>query len=240
MKCLAVFCLALCSLVPSLHADDGVESPTPASGYRKQTVEEWTVHVSLSLLDQQKEATLEALSLLGDQLRQIARIVPAEPLAELRKVPLWISPPYEGFPQRAEYHPNPGWLRDNKRDPAMAKAVEFTSVAIFKAECQRMPMLALHELAHAYHDRVLGFEHEKIEAAYQRAKESQSYDAVKRHNGRVERAYAMTNAKEYFAECSEAFFGRNDFFPFDRDELKQHDPQMFALLARLWQIARQE
>ena len=44
----------------------------------------------------------------------------------------------------------------------------------------------------------------------------------------------MTNAKEYFAECSEAFFSRNDFFPFTHEELAQHDPEMFKLLQRLW------
>jgi hypothetical protein len=44
----------------------------------------------------------------------------------------------------------------------------------------------------------------------------------------------MTNAKEYFAECSEAFFTRNDFYPFTKDELKKHDPEMFALLTKLW------
>jgi hypothetical protein len=39
---------------------------------------------------------------------------------------------------------------------------------------------------------------------------------------------------EYFAESSEAFFGKNDFYPFVRSELKQHDPEMFELLKTLW------
>ena len=37
----------------------------------------------------------------------------------------------------------------------------------------------------------------------------------------------MTNPQEYFAECTEAFFARNDFYPYARDELKKHDPEMF-------------
>jgi Mlc titration factor MtfA (ptsG expression regulator) len=52
----------------------------------------------------------------------------------------------------------------------------------------------------------------------------------------MERAYAMTTPQEYFAECTEAYFSRNDFFPFTRDELKQHDPEMFALLEKLWGV----
>jgi dipeptidyl-peptidase-4 len=39
---------------------------------------------------------------------------------------------------------------------------------------------------------------------------------------------------EFFAELSEAFFSRNDFFPFDRAELSQADPESERLLARLW------
>ena len=42
------------------------------------------------------------------------------------------------------------------------------------------------------------------------------------------------NAKEYFAEASEAYFGTNDFYPFVRAELKKHDPEMFRLLEKLW------
>jgi hypothetical protein len=46
----------------------------------------------------------------------------------------------------------------------------------------------------------------------------------------------MTNDREYFAECTEAFFGRNDWYPFDREQLAQHDPEMLKLLRKLWQI----
>jgi hypothetical protein len=33
---------------------------------------------------------------------------------------------------------------------------------------------------------------------------------------------------------SEAYFGRNDFYPIKRDELQTFDPDMFELLVRLW------
>ncbi len=48
------------------------------------------------------------------------------------------------------------------------------------------------------------------------------------------RAYALSNPQEYFAETTEAFFGRNDFQPFDRAELQLLDPEMCTLLERLW------
>ncbi len=113
----------------------------------------------------------------------------------------------------------------------MAKAVEFTNVRIFEAETRRMPNFALHELAHAFHDRVLGFEREEVKAGG-------TYDRVERQDSegrkRLDRAYAMVNHKEYFAETTEAFFTRNDFFPFTKAELEKHDPEMFKLLDRLW------
>ena len=52
----------------------------------------------------------------------------------------------------------------------------------------------------------------------------------------MDRAYAMDNPMEYFAETSEAFFSRNDFFPYNRAELKQHDPDVYALLGELWGV----
>jgi len=117
----------------------------------------------------------------------------------------------------------------------MAKCIEITNVSIFPFENRRMPYLLLHELAHAYHDRVLGFDQPEIRRAFQHAENSGSYDKVKRFNGKsivIDKAYAMSNHKEYFAELSEAYFGKNDFFPFNRDELKAHDPTGFKVLKK--------
>jgi hypothetical protein len=207
--------------------------------YETRVVEGWTVHIRRGLLETRKESVGRLIELLDGQLKNIAAVVPERAVVELRKVPLWVSPEYPGVPPTAEYHPDAGWLRGHGRDPAMAKGVEITDVRSFERETQRMPMVVLHELAHAYHDRVLGFDQPDVIACYRAAKANKSYDAVRRYNGpgrpeTVERAYAMTNAKEYFAECSEAYFGRNDFFPFTRDELRRHDPEMFKALERLW------
>jgi hypothetical protein len=215
------------------------------AGHQTNSIEGWTVLVDEQLLTQDKAATAKALELLRAQLQEIVRVVPAVAVAKLREVTLWFSPEYPGVKPKAEYHPGAGWLRDHGRDPAMVKGIEFTDVRNFEAETRRMPNFTLHELAHAYHDRVLtrGFDNAEIKAAYERAKASKLYDKVERWfgNGRsntFERAYAMTNPMEYFAETTEAFFSRNDFFPFNRAELKQHDPEMEQLLARLWGVTK--
>ena len=81
---------------------------------------------------------------------------------------------------------------------------------------------------------MLGFDHPEILELYEQAKANGSYERVKRHNHEPQKAYAITNHKEYFAECTEAFFGENDFYPFNSRELKEHDPEMYALLTEIW------
>jgi arylsulfatase A-like enzyme len=209
--------------------------------YQQRTIADWQVLVSERLLDQNAADTNRALDLLTSQLKEIIRVVPPAALAKLQKVPLWISPRYPDKGPTAEYHPHVGWLRKHGRKPEMAKCVEFSNVLVFEEETDRMPNFVLHELAHAYHDRVLegGFANTEIRAAYEKAKASGTYEKVERWHGNgkantFERAYAMSTPMEYFAECSEAYFGRNDFFPFTKKELQRHDPSMYDLLTKLW------
>jgi hypothetical protein len=212
-----------------------------ANSREPREISGWTVNVSKELLEKEAAATNKALELMKAMLDEIVRVVPVEAVAQLQQVPLYVSPQYPNSRPRAEYHPDEGWLRDNGRDPAMAKGVEFSNVQVFESEMRRMPNFALHELAHAYHDRVLGFEEDRIKACFEKARASGKYEKVQRQNSegvrRFDRAYAMTNQKEYFAECSEAFFSRNDFFPFNKEELKQHDPEMFEVLGIVWKVS---
>jgi arylsulfatase A-like enzyme len=207
------------------------------SGYQDRTIVVWPVRISDTLMSDQKEATERAIELLEEQLQTIAGLLPAGVLAQIQNVPIWMSPAYEGFRPTAEYHPDGGWLQKAGRRPELAQCVELTNIEIFEKEYRRMPMMVLHELAHAYHHQVLGFDHPKLTAAYERARDSGTYNSVRRNNGKSERAYGMTDKKEYFAESSEAYFGRNDFYPFDRKQLKRHDPEMHKLLVELWRTA---
>lgn len=193
-----------------------------------------------TMLDEQRrEKTDQMLQLMDQQLERVSDVVPKEALRHLRTVRIWVNPPYDGVTPTAEYHPGAGWLRDNNRNPAMAKCVEVTDLHDFKFEDRRMPWLMLHELSHAYHDQVLGSKNVKIRTAFENASESGKYEEVDRFDGNriiKDRAYALSNPAEYFAETTEAFFGQNDFFPFDRWELKSVDPEMHELLAELWGV----
>jgi len=215
-------------------------SATPVWRYESRMVRGWSMLIRLELLADDKRAEAEqGILLIEKQLQDIERLVPAKAVAQLRKVTLWLSPPYANARPRAEYHPGADWLKTNGRNPAMVKGVEFTDVAHLDKEVRRMPLLTLHELAHAYHDQVLGFNHPGIKACYDQAVANKSYDKVSRKNweGKITegvRAYAMTTPMEYFSETTEAFFGQNDFFPYDRKELEAHDPAMVAVLKKVW------
>jgi hypothetical protein len=243
----AFVCLfGLLASLGAVHAAELKSSEHSATIQREtRDISGWQVHIDKKLLETEADDTAGALAGLKKMLDEIARVVPAPAVTELKKVPLFFSTAYKAGRSGAEFHPDAGWLRDNGRDPVMARGIEFSGVHDFKAEMRRMPNFALHELAHAYHHRTLadGFANAEIKAAYSRAKASGSYERVERSfgegNGRTntfERAYAMSNPMEYFAETTEAYFTRNDFFPFTREELKRHDSEMFKLLEKLWGV----
>ncbi|MCP3059555.1 RICIN domain-containing protein [Myxococcus sp. K38C18041901] len=214
---------------------------SPAPTYQVRTIEGWTVRIDDRLFSAaHKPLTDKALVLLAAQLKEVVRVVPAGPVARLRKVNLWLSPPYPDAREGGRYHAGDAWLGQPGRNMAMLKSIEFSNVLIFEKETQRMPLFVFHELAHAYYDHVL-HEHADIKAAYARAVANRSYECVERRRGAdlpisYEPAYAILDEWEYFSETSEAFFSRNDFYPFTREDLAKHDPGMLALLERMWQM----
>ena len=208
--------------------------------YDARTVEGWPVLINRELLEKQADDVDQAMTLIQQQLAEIKILLPAEVVGKLQQVRLYFNPEYRNIAPSAEYHPGADWLKANRRDPQMVKNVEFTNASLFEKEIRRMPLLVLHELAHAYHDRFLqdSYQNAQIIEAFEKAKASGLYERVERRdaegNRRMDRAYAMTNPAEYFAECTEAYFGTNDFYPYNNTDLKKHDPFMHELLAKLW------
>ena len=195
------------------------------------------MYVNQHLLAEQKELCDKTLTLLDHQLYQINRIVPNKPRAELQRIPIWIELNDKRFPCCC-YHPDIGWLKEHGVNPDKVKGVEIANPKNFLTWTREQPWMILHELAHGYHDIVLGSDNAELEAAYERMKKSGTYEKVLHWNGQTVKHYALTNSTEYFAESSEAYFGTNDFYPFTRPELQQHDPEMFRLLQKIWGEAR--
>jgi hypothetical protein len=205
-----------------------------ADHYELRDIQGWHVLVNRRLLED-KTLSDEVLHLLDFQLFQITRQVPPAALEKLRTIKMWVERAEPHHPCMA-YHPDAGWLREHEMNPEKAGCVEIANAENFLRWTHEQPWMVLHELAHGYHHQFLegGYDNPRIAAAYQKAVESKSYESVRHINGNKERAYALTNPMEYFAETSECYFGTNDFYPFVRAELKEHDTEMFKLLEELW------
>jgi hypothetical protein len=201
--------------------------------YRVQKIEGWTVRVNPKLVAE-TNLCAAVLKLLGAQLDQISRVVPAAPLAQLRQIPIWVERDDPLFPG-ACYHESADWLRGHGVNPDKVNGVELANAKNFLTWTKEQPCMVLHELAHGFHHQFLGDDHPGIRRGYTRAVAAKIYENVLRSNGQHERHYALNNEKEFFAEMTEAFFGTNDFYPFVRAELATHDPEMLAVLRAVWQ-----
>ncbi len=201
-----------------------------------QNIEGWSVHVDPALLEgEHAEEGARSLRMLANHLFFIALLVPEDRLAELRTCEIWIEREHPTL-KAMQYHPGKKWLVDRGHDPRLTKKVHIPVARqlVQRHQLLKHPMVVLHELAHAYHDQILSFEHPKIKAAYDAARESGKYREVLLYSGKRVLHYGMTNHKEYFAEGTEAYFNRNDFYPFVRAELKEHDPVFHDLLVEIW------
>ena len=200
-----------------------------------QSIEGWQVAVDPELLtDAHKELRESALVALANHLQRIRYIVPEARVRELQQLKIWIDLEHEL--SNMQYHPGRGWLIGNGYDPRLVKHVHIPRARqlLDAGQWAKHPYVILHELAHSYHDQRLGFDEPRIIEAYDKMKAEGIYEKVLLYTGRRVRHYALSNHKEYFAESTEAYFGVNDFYPFVRAELKEHDPRMFDLLKSIW------
>ncbi len=176
-----------------------------------------------------------ALQLLQSKLFELTLVMPSDKLPQLQQVPIWLDRTH-GDLKSMQYHPSAGWLREHGYSTNLAKSVHIPDAARFMTPDHyvKQPWAVLHELAHAYHDRVLGFDHAAITSEWQKVKTSGRFDSVLHIYGHQTKHYALTDQKEFFAEMTEAYFGVNDFYPFNRAELRQSAPEVFELLQKIW------
>ena len=241
--------LALLSLVPTATAQTNsapkaeakrslatkAESPKPTA-HTSSDIEGWQVRVDDRLLEPRYEALLaRALKFLESRLFDLKVLVAPDPLAKLQTVPIVLDSTH-GKLRSMQYHPDAGWLRKNGYATNLVKCVHIPVVAdlVTARNINQQPMVVLHELAHAYHDQVLGFEEPRILKAYGAFKQSGHGEQALLYDGTRTRHYGLTDQKEVFAEMTEAYFGMNDFFPFNRAELMTAEPEIFELMQAIW------
>lgn len=227
--------IVICLVALGAEANEQkAEKPDPVSAYHQKHIRGWNIYVHKNLLLEEQEAGDAVLELIDVQLYEIQRRLPAHAVTTLQKIPIWVESDNTQADPCACYHVSADWLSDNGFLRDKAKAVEITSAETFLAWTKQQPYMLLHELSHGYHDKVFGYDDARIVEAYRQAKKSGKYDKVLCVDGSEKKHYAIEDEKEYFSELTEAYFGTNDFFPFVKPELKEHDPEGFRLIEMLW------
>jgi dipeptidyl-peptidase 4 len=149
------------------------------------------------------------------------------------------------------FHPLGGahWLHCNGLSVAKEGSVEIQSAEDYLQSRQHWGIggIFVHELSHAFHNKFCagGYGNEPINEAYDTAMARKLYDCVRVHgpqgiSGQPQKAYACTNSMEFFAELSVAYHWAssdseyNKWYPFNRQQLIEHDPASFDTIHRLW------
>lgn len=232
--------ITTCALLGILSAPAIASEPeAPAfvhertKSYTTKAMHGFTVRVSAAAMAH-PDTTGPALDLLENELAEALAVTPEHTHDTLRAVTIWVEHNAPEHPC-ACYHPGKQWLIDNGFNPDKEKGIEIANPKNFvEWTNSAQPLMVLHELAHAYHDLVLGYDNGVIASCFEKAQASGKYDEVMHVSGKPRRHYALSNDREYFAELTESYFGKNDFEPFTRKELRMFDPAGFAMIEALW------
>lgn len=199
---------------------------------------------------------------LAKDLEWAAKRLPEQARKYLEEnTPVWINKslcwgpkacPIEG--RGLCFHPGSDFLDENLMTKAKAHCIEmYNAPQYFEQDAKLWGKggVFIHEFAHAYHHRCLegGYDNKEILDCFRKSvEEDQLYNWVRVHGsqGPMNKAYACTNAMEYFAELSAAFLGQpdlqseeefNKWYPFNRRHIKEHDPRAYQLLMKIWKIS---
>jgi len=214
--------------------------PAPKDKFEIRNIEGWIVYINKQDLAEHRRQMDAAIDHLHNQLYQVRLVVPAPAVAIMQqRVPIWME--YDSGPGLS-FHPSYKWLLDRgyASPDGLTSLVSNCRSRDFCRGTLHQPWVVLHELAHGYDYLYLGqgkhYGNARLQSAYEHARKSGAYESVLCRYSTGTRHYAMSNKMEYFAENSEAYFGTNDFYPFVRPELKEHDPCGYALLEDLWGV----
>mmetsp|Transcript_24716 Transcript_24716/g.30398 ORF Transcript_24716/g.30398 Transcript_24716/m.30398 type:complete len:621 (-) Transcript_24716:1175-3037(-) len=245
---------------------DDAPLDTSAKIYDDMTLGGWKVKCEEGLfttLDHDIHETMKKVKRrLEIDINAASKKLPAAACKFLKEcTPIWINRTQRYGPKAAPirgrgmcFHPDKNWLIENGMSSKKCGGVELFEASKYLKDCDLWHGkggVILHELAHAYHNKCLedGYRNKEVLECYNAAMDENLYDCVKVHcldgDASKRKAYACTDAMEYFAELSVAFLGGvgkdkdvefNKWFPFNRTQLKDHDPRAYEMLKKMWKV----
>jgi hypothetical protein len=192
---------------------------------------------------------------LNEDLHFIATNIPPAALKVLQSFKLFFNTKIRFGPVGdvenlggAVFHPSAGWLDANGNCGEMKeKCVEFYKTDEYLPRRTHLGNIKnnsaweiVHELSHGYHLVTHGWNNGEILDCYDRAMASGKYESVPHVQGMKAKAYAANNQMEYFASLCAAYWCENDWYPFNRQDLKEFDPEAYTLVEKYYYMSKEE
>eukprot|EP01084_Bolivina_argentea_P002812 5215_1 len=195
-------------------------------------------------------------NMLTHDLGQMNQSINYNILNIMKRVPIWLNIQQNIGHQDAQiiaegigFHHDPRWMRNNGIMINKCYGIEMYAVKDYIKWRICQPLILFHEFVHSFH-YYIGRERKDIQNTYNMAMNNHLYDMVEnivkvdeKTNQQIiqrTRAYAATNCYEYFAQISEAYFGHCNYYPFNEQQLKQHDFNGYQLCLKLWSLSAQQ
>ncbi len=222
--------------------EEEVEYTVDKDGYATFTYEGFTYKFLKAVVDT-KDAKAAKAKIESD-LKFINENIPEKALKVMKKNPIWLEENNTNNKSAAWCHVNPGGGTQWGGLAAKEYCVEITNYKYYVSwSNQNQPLMVLHELCHLYQCLALGGNNNAdIKKAYDNAKANVDIYTNGRYRSDIKdkvgvpttSVYAMNTMWEYFSEICEAYWGENDYAPFNYAELKEKDPVGFQLMVDTW------
>ncbi len=216
-----------------------VSSNSYAKPFRDFKVGDLNVFVSVDI-EQSVEKIL--LNYIEKSFSSLKSKISKNVFQKIKQTKIWISnesnyPFRKGEKTSIVYHRSKEWLESNNLNTEYANSIHIINPRNFveRKIIEEMPNVLIHELSHSLFVKLSAQNRNLIKMAYSSALKSSKYRNVTRNNYlTVKEAYALQNELEYFGELSEAYFGKNDFFPYTSEQLYSYDRVGFNVVEYIW------
>ena len=209
---------------------------TPLTSLAESSISYLGFTINISDKAEKNQSTAQAIDIIKKQIVYITE-KNSKFKALTTKTQFWLTDSQWTNTTAVVTHVSKEWLIEQKMDLRLYGNIEVLNIKNFAQwSTKYQPMMTVHELAHAYQYFYVGWYHPLIKDTYNKAMDQNLYQNVPylRPDGKKMKAYAATNEHEYFSELTETYFGPNEFFPFNKTQLAEYDPNGLKMLERVW------
>ncbi len=206
-------------------------------GYETQKIDGFTLFIHPEAKKHEEEFKKSPLEVLKLELKMLGQILNKRALAKVQTLPFWVE--WDETPEGTNtgggtviaYYLSSDlrMTRIRGEHPLRAKTITVCNLKsltrLHQPGIDSGKCILLHEVAHAVHDQLIGFDNPEINLAFTQAMNRKLYQPG---------LYMTSSAREFFAELTCAYLDRLDHFPRNRGDLKKHDPATYKILERIW------